>query len=255
MTGSLDYFYRKREGLRGRKYDVLVPSELGYALPDENVNSDAQIGGEAALSYNGTAGAFKYTIGGNLSFSRSRLLSSYKPVWGNSWDHYRNSNEDRWNDIFWGYEVIGQFQSQDQIDNYPVNIDNEGNKTLLPGDLIYKDVNGDGKIDHFDVRPIGYTSGNNPYVNFGFSVSVGWKGIDFTADFSGASMYTYGQHWEMKWPFQNTGNLLAQFYDDRWHRTDPSDVNSEWIPGRYPALRFNTPGHSNYRDGQPNSTF
>ncbi|WP_315816228.1 hypothetical protein [Paraflavitalea speifideaquila] len=55
--------------------------------------------------------------------------------------------------------------------------------------------------------------------------------------------------------FQNGGNLLRQFFDSRWHREDPFDVNSKWIPGKYPALRFNQGGHSNYRDGQWNSTF
>ncbi len=49
LNGSVDYFYRQREGLRGRKYDVLVPSELGYSLPDENVNSDATMGAEMSI--------------------------------------------------------------------------------------------------------------------------------------------------------------------------------------------------------------
>jgi hypothetical protein len=50
----------------------------------------------------------------------------------------------------------------------------------------------------------------------------------------------------MRWPYQNGGNLLKDFYEDSWHREDPWDVNSKWIPGSYPALRFNEGGHSNY---------
>ncbi|WP_374164849.1 hypothetical protein [Arcticibacter sp. MXS-1] len=50
----------------------------------------------------------------------------------------------------------------------------------------------------------------------------------------------------MRWPFQNNGALLKQFYEDRWHRSDPFDVNSPWIAGKYPALRYNEGGHSNY---------
>lgn len=246
LTGSFDYFYRKRTGLRGRKYDVLVPSELGYSLPDENLNSDAQIGGEASLAYNNNIGGLQYRIGGNLSYSRSRFLSSYKPRWGNSWDHYRTSQEDRWSNIFWGYQVIGQFKSQEEINNYPVNIDGQGNKTLLPGDFIYKDVNGDGRIDGYDERPIGYGTGQLPIVNYGLNVSLSYKGIDFSMDFSGGTLYSYNQNWEMRWPFQNTGNLLASMYSDRWHRTDPFDLNSKWIPGKNPPLRFNNPQHSNY---------
>lgn len=252
LSGSIDYFYRKRDGLRGRKYDVLVPSELGYALPDENVNSDAVTGGELLLSYNGKANDFIYSVGGNISYARQKFLESYKPRWGNSWDHYRNSRENRWDGIFWGYEVIGQFQSYEQINNYPVNIDGQGNKTLLPGDLIYKDVNQDGAINGYDVRPIGYPAGRNPILNFGINASAQYKDFDISMDFSGGTMYSYNQNWEMRWPYQNTGNLLRQFYDDRWHRVDPFDVNSEWISGKYPPLRFNERGHSNYNK---NSTF
>lgn len=252
LSGSLDYFYRKREGLRGRKYDVLVPSELGYTLPDENVNSDAVTGGELLLSYNGKAQDFIYSVGGNISYARQKFLHSYKPRWGNSWDHYRNSSEERWDGIFWGYEAIGQFQSYEQINNYPVNIDGQGNKTLLPGDLIYKDVNQDGVINDYDVRPIGYPAGRNPILNYGINASAQYKDFDISIDFAGGAMYSYNRNWEIRWPYQNTGNLLRQFFDNRWHRADPFDVNSEWIPGKYPPLRFNEPNHSNYNK---NSTF
>ncbi len=251
ITGSIDYFDRKRSGLVGAKYDVLVPSELGYNLPNENVNKDQVVGGEFALNYHGQSGEFRYTIGGNASISRSKFISSYKPMFGNSWDHYRNSIEGRWNGIYWGYEVIGQFQSQEQINNYTINNDGQNNRTQLPGDLMYKDVNNDGMINGYDQRPIGF-GGGNPNVNFGLSISLSWKGLDFTADFSGASMYTFERNWEVRWPYQNGGNLLKDFYEDRWHRADPFDVNSQWIPGKYPALRFNEGGHSNYNK---NSTF
>ncbi|MBO9727411.1 MAG: TonB-dependent receptor [Chitinophaga sp.] len=246
VYGALDFFNRKRSGLRGRKYDVLVPSEIGYGLPDENVNSDQQKGGEFSAAYTTHIGKVNLVVGGNVSYSRSKFLESYKPVWGNSLDHYRNSIENRWNGIYWGYEAIGQFQSQEEINKYPVNVDGKGNKTLLPGDIIYKDMNGDNVIDEKDERPIGYQTSGNPTVNFGFNLGVRWNGFDFAADFSGGSMYSYNQNWEMRWPFQNGGNLLKQFYDDRWHREDPFDVNSKWIPGKNPPLRFNKGDHSNY---------
>lgn len=252
LSGTVDYFYRKREGLRGRKYDVLVPSEIGYTLPDENVNSDATKGLELSLAYDGKWKEMTYNVAGNISYARNRFLKSYKPTWGNSWDHYRNSGEDRWTGTYWGYEVEGQFQSVDQINSWPINNDGEGNKTMLPGDLIYKDVNGDKVINDADVRPIGYPRDRNPILNFGFTFSGQYKNFDLKMDFSGAAMYSYNQGWEMRWPYQNTGNLLKQFYEDRWHREDPFDLNSKWIPGKYPALRYNTGWHSNYNK---NSTF
>ena len=245
LTGAVDYFNRNRSGLRGRKYDIVIPSELGYGLPDENVNSDSQAGFEGSLAYSGQMGDFNYNVAGNASFSRARFEQSYKPLFNNSWDQYRNSGEARYRDITWGYETIGQFQSMEQINNYPVNIDDQGNKTLLPGDLIYKDVNGDGKINGFDERPIGYTRGGQPNITYGFNVRLGYKSFDFTADFSGGSMYTFIQNWELKNPYQNEG-ALNELLTDRWHRADPFDLNSEWIPGRFPAYRFNNGGHSNY---------
>lgn len=245
LSGSVDYFYRKRTGLLAAKYDVLIPSELGYSLPQENLNSDAQMGGEFELSYSNRIGELHYSVRGNISFSRSKFLHSYKPRFGNSWDKYRNSGEERWTGIFWGYQVVGRFKSQEQINNYAVNIDGEGNKTLLPGDFIYKDVNGDGVINNYDQRPIGYNAGGQPDLYGGLDLTLGWKGFDFTADFSYGAMYSYNRNWEARWPFQNGGSLLKD-YTDRWHREDYTDLNSPWVPGKYPALRFNDPSHSNY---------
>jgi hypothetical protein len=173
-------------------------------------------------------------------------LKSYNPVFFHSLDQYRNSLENRYLRINWGYETEGQFQSQEQINNYKVNIDGQGNRTLLPGDLIYKDQNGDGKIDGFDERPIGYGSANNqPNINFGLTLGAAFKEFDFHADFSGGAGYTWFQNFESRWAFQNDGNLNTIFLD-RWHREDMYDRNSAWIPGKYPANRFNDRNHSNY---------
>ncbi len=252
LTGTVDYFYRKRTGLLGNKYDVIVPLEIGYTLPQENINSDAQYGEEMSLSYTSKIGAFTFNVGGNVSYTRSKTLSSYKPLFLNSWDEYRNSIENRYAHIDWGYQVEGQFTSFEQINNYKVNIDGQGNKSLIPGDLIYKDLNNDGKIDGYDQRPIGFGYGAQPNINFGFTIGGAYKNFDFHADFSGGAGYTWFQNWETRWAFQGNGNLNSIFTDS-WHRTDPFDVNSAWIPGKYPANRYNVGnGHSDYNT---NSTF
>ncbi|MEO6721682.1 MAG: TonB-dependent receptor [Ferruginibacter sp.] len=261
LNGTLDYFYRKRSGLLGPKYDVIVPVEIGYSLPPENINSDAQYGEEMSLNYTGQINReIRFNVGGNVSYTRSKTLQSYKPLFFNSLDEYRNSRENRYSRIEWGFEVDGQFASFEQINNYTVNIDGKGNRTLLPGDLIYKDQNSDGKIDRFDERPIGFGYGQQPNINFGFSIGVQYKNFDFNADFSGASGYTWFQNWETRWAFQNNGNLNTIF-TDRWHRADIFDPNSAWVPGKYPANRYNVQfGHSNYEINfgngtQRNSTF
>jgi hypothetical protein len=256
LTGSFDYFYRKRDGLLGTKNDVIVPVELGYSLPQENINSDAQYGEEFSLLYTSKVGNLNFNVGGNLSYARSKFIKSYNPIFFNSWDQYRNSSEGRYSRIEWGYVVDGQFSSFEEINNHPIDNDARGNSTLIPGDLKYKDINGDKKIDGYDQRPIGFGYGQQPNINFGFSIGLVYKSFDFNADFSGASGYTWFQNWETRWAFQNNGNLNTIF-TDRWHRADPFDVNSEWIPGKYPANRYNIQhGHSNYElRGQRNSSY
>lgn len=257
LTGTFDYFYRKRTGLTARKSDVVLPLELGYLLPVENLNSDAQFGGEMSVVYTGTISKdLNFNVGGNFGYTRGKNLQSYKPRFKNSWDQYRNSTENRYKNMDWGYVVAGQFTSQEQINNYPVNIDGKGNSTLLPGDLIYKDLNGDGKIDEYDQRPIGLGYGTQPNMNFGFTLGASYKNFDFHADFSGASGYTWFQNWETRWAFQNEGSFNTIF-EDRWHHSDIYDVTSPWIPGKYPANRYNVgPSHSDYEvRGSRNSTF
>ncbi len=256
LTGSFDYFYRRRDGLLGTKNDVIVPLELGYALPQENINSDAQYGEEVSLVYTSKIGDLNFNVGGNFSHTRSKFIKSYNPIFFNSWDQYRTSLEGRYSRIEWGYIVDGQFASFEEINNYPIDNDARGNSTLIPGDLKYRDVNGDNKIDAYDQRPIGFGYGQQPNINFGFSIGLMYKNFDFNADFSGASGYTWFQNWETRWAFQNNGNLNTIF-TDRWHRTDPFDVNSQWIPGKYPANRYNIQfGHSNYElRGQRNSSY
>jgi TonB-linked SusC/RagA family outer membrane protein len=246
LTGSFDWFYRKRTGIPGTRNDVVVPLELGYNLPQYNVGSDAQYGEEGSLTYNTRIRELGFSVTGNMSFTRNKWLHDYNPLFQNSYDQFRNSREGRYTNVGWGYICVGQFQSQAQIAGYKVDIDGQGNKTLLPGDLIYKDVNGDGKINDLDQRPIGYGYGTQPQINFGFSVAANYKGFDFHADFSGASGYTWYQNWEQRWAFQNNGNLNAIF-KDRWHRQNIFDLNSPWVPGKYPANRYNPQfSHSDY---------
>jgi hypothetical protein len=82
---------------------------------------------------------------------------------------------------------------------------------LLPGDLMYKDQNGDGRIDQYDERPIGFGYGTQPNINFGFTLGGAYKGFDFHADFSGGAGYTWFQNYETRWAFQNNGNLNTIF--------------------------------------------
>jgi TonB-linked SusC/RagA family outer membrane protein len=247
LNGQFDLFERKREGLPAARYDVLLPSEVGYSLPNENLNSDTHRGMEGVLTYKSAVGQVNYTVSANATLSRRRDLDFYKPRFGNSYNEYRDSYVDRWGNINWGYQVVGQFQSQQEIESHPINNDEQGNRTQLPGDFIYKDVNGDGIINFLDERPIGYAEGANPYVSFAFNGSVAYKGFSLFFDFAGASLQSFQRNWELKIPYQNNGTSPDFMLEDRWHRADPYDPNSAWIPGTYPAIRKDNSSHVNFR--------
>ncbi|AXY72520.1 TonB-dependent receptor [Paraflavitalea soli] len=246
LTGAFDVFRRKRTGLPAGRYDVLLPNEVGYSLPNENLTSEANLGMEGMLVYNSKGNLIDWSLGVNGTLARRKDLNFYKPRFGNSWNEYRNSFENRWGNINWGYQVEGRFESQEEIDNYTINNDGQGNRSQLPGDFKFKDVNGDGIINAMDERPIGYAEGQQPYLSFGINGRVAWKGFSLAVDFAGSTLQSYFRDWELRNPFQNNGNSPAYMLTDRWHRVDPYDPYSKWEGGTYPALRKDY-GHVNFQ--------
>ena len=90
-----------------------------------------------------------------------------------------------------------------------------------PGDIKYKDVNGDGKIDEYDKVPIGW--GSVPEIMYGFGFSVGWKNLSLTAMFQGAAHVDAMLSGEGVLPFSqgsSRGNLLSNV-TDRWTEENP----------------------------------
>ena len=99
------------------------------------------MGYDAAVRWTDRVEDFTYSIGGNITYSRFYDWEQYKPRFSNSWDVYRNSLNHRFGYLNWGLEAIGQFNSWEEIATYPIDNDRQGNKTLRPGDIKYKDVN------------------------------------------------------------------------------------------------------------------
>ncbi len=240
LSVTADFFKKKVTGRPAARYDVLLPSEVGYKLPNENLNKDEYRGAEGMITYGDRIGELDYNIGVNFTYSRFRNLETYKPRFGNSWDKYRKSIENRWGGIWWGYQAIGRFESEEEIRNYPINNDGQNNRTQLPGDIKYKDVNGDGIINSLDERPIGYPTNWSPMISYGGNIGLQWRGIDLNLDFSGGGMQSWCQDYELRNPYHAGGTSPDYILADRWHRADPYDPNSEWIPGKYPAIRKGT---------------
>ncbi len=246
LSTTVEFFQRKRTGLPAARYDVLVPTEVGFGLPNENLNSDMHRGYEAVVRWSDRAGELTYSLAGNVTFSRFYDWDRYKPRFSNSWNVYRNSIVQRYGYLNWGLQSDGQFQSWEEIESWPIDNDRQGNRTLRPGDVKYKDLNGDGVINGMDERPIGYRQDATPALNFGFNFAFAYKGFDLALDFSGGAMYTFYKQWEMRTPFQNGGNIPQYYIDGAWKLSDIFDANSELIPGEYPMLLIGNGEHSNY---------
>lgn len=251
LSGAVDYFNRERTGLPASRNDILIPVEVGFGLPYENLNSDIHRGMDGSLKWSSNIQEVNYFVGGNFTYARQLDGQQYKPRFGNSWDTYRNSITDRFAFINWGYHALGQFQSWDEIQNYDVDNDARGNTSLRPGDIKYEDVNGDKVINDLDKRPIGYLQGNNenkglPYFNFALSLGAQYKGIDIAMDFTGASFASYRTNYEGMLPFHDGGNNAAYYMENQWMLSDITDPNSELIPGEYPTLIRGNQNHSNY---------
>ena len=242
LSLELDAFMRYRSGLTATRAGVNLPTEMGTSLPIENLNTDRHMGIDGAIKWNDNVSDFNYTVTLNATLARKKDGHSYGQEFSSSWDRYRTSVQDRWAYVNWGYEVIGRFQTQEEADSYPVIMcqtnGSDGNVRLMPGDLIYKDQNNDGIIDGRDSRPIGYAEGGLPYLTYGLSFTAQWKGFDLGLDFSGATMQTFQQNYETKWPFQAEGNTFDFMVNDRWHHEDPLDTSTPWVAGKYPALRL-----------------
>jgi hypothetical protein len=134
-----------------------------------------------------------------------------------------------------------------------VEVDANANRNVLPGDLKYADLNGDGMITEYDRRILGYeynrATGQLPLFTFGINLGLTWKGIDFAADFAGGALQTFIYDGVQKWPY-HFGNSPAYIFNERWHHEDIFDPFSPWVPGDYPALRRNDPwgtSGGNYR--------
>ena len=234
LSAEFDFFERRRDGLLGNRL-LTLPSTFGKSLPQENLNSDRTRGFELVVGHRNKIGKVSYSIKANFTTTREFNRYVERAAAGNMYDNWRYNNNDRYKSITWGYEDIGQFQSFEEILNAPIQ-DGNGNNSLLPGDIRFKDLNGDGIISWLDQKPIGHSS--VPSMFYGLDLSANYKGFDFTAFFQGAAGHELNviETWTDPFIQQGLGNGVI-FWLDRWHRENPEDINSQWVSGYMPALR------------------
>ena len=158
-----------------------------------------------------------YGFSGNLTTIKNKVLSVFKP--GYRIDQGQSITEEGYPiAYFYGYIHDGLYQSYADKLGSP---DASSLGDYAPGDIKFKDVNGDGKIDDKDRTLIGNPT---PDFTYGFSGNLSYKGFDFSADFQGV----YGNEVWRSW---GNGNSFAQFNYraarlERWH----GEGTSNWEP-------------------------
>ncbi len=230
FSGSVDVFQRDRTGLLATRTGSL-PGVVGANFPQENLNSDRTLGWELLLSHNHRIGEFNYSITGNISATRTKNIYQERSKAVNSFDNWRNNNNNRWNDLWWGMQYEGQFRTEEQIRNALNEEGTRQNAWSGLGDMYHADLNGDGWVDGNDVKPL--WTGGIPKINYGATFSLSYKYLDVSLHFQGSTQ-SYVQYQELlKEPTAFGGGGALAFFWDRWHQ----DESGQWIAGTYPRVR------------------
>ena len=213
-----------------KEANLANPNITWYKVMTTNVGLDGSFwGGKLSFEFDYF---YRKTTGYPATRNTSLPTTSGIPL---PQENLRDNGAYRWKNVTWGYEHIGQFQSYDEIYNSPIQ-DGKGNSSLRPGDIKYKDLNGDGLIDANDEKVIG--KGTFPDLNFGLTLAADWKGFDVNILFQGASNYTQVLN-ALTSPFRGPGEGNGfRVWMDSWHKADYNDPDSEWVPGKFPSLRI-----------------
>ena len=242
--GTAEFFMRNRDGLLATSTAV-IPSTVGASLPQENIESDRTFGWEVQLSHYNKIGEVNYWVTGQVSATKNRWIYHLDSKAGNSMANwYRGNVSGRNKDIWFSFEEAGRFQNYEEIQNHPLSGKNYSSNTL-PGDYYYEDWNEDGVIDDNDRHPV--ATYNLPVFNYGLTMGLDWRGIDFSMNWQGAAgVYTAYTEVFSQVGWGDTGACF-EMYLDRWHTADPDadpwNPSTKWIAGEYPAT-----GHS-FNDG------
>jgi TonB-linked SusC/RagA family outer membrane protein len=206
LYGTLDVFYRNREGIPATRITSL-PSTFGSSLPPENLNQIDDRGFELSVGTKGSSGGFIYDLNGNISWSRSKWVYFEEPEYEDPEQERISKRTGNWTDRSMGYVSDGLFTSQEEIESLDYIYDAlGGNSTLRPGDVKYLDINEDGVLDWKDQTEIG--KGTFPHWMFGINTFLQYKNFSLTTLFQGAFGFNTNVN--------VTGYHNAVMYDLRW---------------------------------------
>lgn len=228
LAVTLDLFYDHRT-------DILVAANgkvssiFGSPISKVNAGIVDNKGIETDIHWTDNDHDFKYSIGGTFSFTRNKIVEQneeYRP-----YDYLYRTNG-RIGQLF-GYVVEGIYQNQDEIDNRGIK---QTLSEVRPGDLKYKDLNGDKVIDAYDQTAIGYS--NFPDIYYSADLNLEYKGFGLFALFQGIANRSMLMNTpSVYFPLFNNRTVSNEYYNNRWTADNPM--------GKYPRLT-STGSSNNY---------
>lgn len=157
-------------------------------------------GVELGLSWNDQIGKdFIYSVGANFAYNHNEVGSiptedgiihgATNQIYNNAEEFYRAENGHAIG-YFWGYKTAGIFQNQQEIKDWIAAGNGVMQSNVQPGDVKYVDINHDGTINANDKVDLG---NGLPKYTFGFNFTLGWRGFDLAANFTGAAGFKIAQ--------------------------------------------------------------
>ncbi|GGH58504.1 TonB-linked SusC/RagA family outer membrane protein [Filimonas zeae] len=213
LTFTGDVFYEKRNDILARP--GTIPSSIGIVnLPYVNLGSVSNKGFEFSVEYRRQMRSYGYFVKGNYSFARNKILEMDEPQYVGR--EYQRRTGRRVNEQY-GLTALGLFQSQDDINKAPSQT---AYGTVQPGDIMYKDINGDGVVNSMDESYLGKSS--TPEQIMGFALGFNAKGFDVSALFQGAFGGNVWLTGPRVWPFSGDAGVLADVKDNYWTKDRPN---------------------------------
>ena len=244
LTGSFEYYTRKTKDMVGPAPEL--PSILGTPVPDMNNADLKSYGFDLELSWRDKIGEFSY--GAKLVLSDNKLKVTRYP---NENGIYSQWYSGKMSGELWGYETIGIAKSQEEMDQHLASLPNGGQDALgsqwSAGDIMYKDLNGDGKIDAGsstlgdpgDKKIIGNST---PRYRFGLTLDGSWKGFDLSLFFQGVAKRDYLLSGPYFWGAKN-GQWHSVGFDYHWDFFRPEgDPLGSNVDSYYPRPLFDQGG-------------
>jgi TonB-linked SusC/RagA family outer membrane protein len=178
LSISGDYFYEKRDNILS--IPNTTPNLFGAELPAQNWGEMENEGFELEVNFRDKVGDLNYWIKGVYTFAHNTILFQDEVKRPFTYQYRTGQSKDQ----PFGFISQGFYNTWDEVTDAYRPIEIYQNNRMMPGDINYKDINGDGYINDDDQVPIGYP--NFPEVIFGVSFGVNYKGFDLSVLFQGA---------------------------------------------------------------------